>query len=317
MTDFNWSKLLKWSSNYIDESDSSRRIKQIDPEKLEFLQGAVREAMKGVVDPNKLLSEAKLKLESDKAEEEVILSALAVIDRCVDLPDCSLNLDKLGLIQPLLNCLSKSEEIRNLTYQILSKSMQNNPPVQTAFGNRGALTIITEAVHLEISELMQSRGISAISSLIRHNPDMEREFVIEDGLLQIEKWMRSEFIKVREKSMSLLRHFIHQGVISSRDVLEINNGRIIDAILDLQRKNCESIEESQNIQYNETLSETLFQVVNICKDHMKNDCKEKILLQVNRRANFLSNYMKICPQDDFSPEHDMLIKCKELLKADM
>ncbi|KAH8741009.1 hypothetical protein FG386_002555 [Cryptosporidium ryanae] len=314
MTGFNWSKLLKWSSNYIDGSDLSEKVERIDPEKLEFLQGAIREAMKGVVDPNKLLFEAKVKLEGDEDEESMI-SALAVIDRCVELPDCSLNLEKLGLIKPLLNCLSKSEEIRSLTYQILSKSMQNNLSVQKSFANIGALSIITNATHFESSEIMKSRGISAISSLIRHNTEMEKAFIVENGLFQIKTWLNSEFMKVREKSMSLLRHFIRQGTISYKDILEINKGRIIDTIINLQKENSKNPNELQNIQYGEILSETLFEVINMCKDHMDNEYKEKILLYVVGRADFLSKYVKFCPDDDVSPEINMLVKCEELLRA--
>ena len=60
--------ILHYDVLCIDESGSAERIGKIDPEKLEFLQGAVREAMKGVIDPCKLLSEAKERLESDRGK---------------------------------------------------------------------------------------------------------------------------------------------------------------------------------------------------------------------------------------------------------
>lgn len=51
----------------VDDS-SANRIESIDPDRLDFLQGAVREAMKNVIDPNQLLLEAKVKLNSQDSK---------------------------------------------------------------------------------------------------------------------------------------------------------------------------------------------------------------------------------------------------------
>ncbi|KAJ1614042.1 hypothetical protein OIY81_704 [Cryptosporidium canis] len=311
MTEFNWSRLLKWSSKYIEDSYSNQEIRQIDPERLEFLQGAVREAMKDVVDPNKLILEVKENLGLSNDEE--VLASLAVIDRCIELPDCALNLEKLGIIQPLLSCLSRSEEIRCITYQILSKSMQNNLPLQISFGKMGALQILIERVQQECSGSTKSKGITAISTLIRHNKALECSFISDDGLSLIISWLQSEHKCVREKALSLLRHLISEEIVTGWHIAEINNYQIIDAIISISKNNSLSTTKYQDIQYSEIISETLLQLIKVCDSKLSKVSKDKVLEEINRRILFLTEYRKTFPDDDISPEYSTLVLCRELL----
>ncbi|QOY43025.1 Armadillo-type fold protein [Cryptosporidium parvum] len=308
---FDWSQLLKWSSRYIEDTYSNSNIRHIDPERLEFLQGAVREAMKNVVDPNKLILEAKDKLSLSNDEE--VLASLAVIDRCVELPDCALNFEKLGIVQPLLSCLSRSEEVRSITYQILSKSMQNNLPVQNSFAKLGALSLLKQSVQGEDSETNKSKGITAISSLVRHNKTLEGSFISDNGIPLIALWLHSENVGVRERALSLLRHLLIQGVVKSEYIIGNNNSKIIDTILTLSKNNSISNKEYQNIQYGETISETLLELINAFNPKLSSSSKDKIREEVNKRMIFLIDYCKLHPDDDISPEYSTLIQCEKLL----
>lgn len=313
--------------NLVENSGSNSEIRRIDPERLEFLQGAVREAMKDVVDPNKLIIEVRDNLSLPNGKfynirrvslpnfflDEEVLTSLAVIDRCVELPDCALNLEKLGLIQPLLNCLFRSEEIRCVTYQILSKSMQNNLPVQNSFGKLGALPILIQRIQQENSEFTKSKGITAISTLIRHNKVLEHSFLSDDGLSLIISWLQSEYKGTREKALSLLRHLLTEEILVEEYVIENKNCRIIDNIVILSRNNSISTAEYQDIQYSETVSETLLQLVKICNSKLDRASKDKVLEEVTNRMTFLTDYCKIFPNDDISPEYSTLVQCKKLL----
>ncbi|OII71778.1 uncharacterized protein cubi_00585 [Cryptosporidium ubiquitum] len=311
MTGFNWSQLLKWSSKYIEDSYSNSEIKQIDPERLEFLQGAVKEAMKNVVDPNKLISELKDNLSLSNDEE--VLASLEIIDRCIEFPDCALNLEKLGLVQPLLSCLFRSQEIRSITYQILSKSMQNNLPVQNSFGQLGALQILKQSIQNEDSESNKSKGITAISTLIRHNKVMEKSFISDDGLSLIVLWLHSNNVRVRERALSLLRHLLIEGIVRGEDFVEDDNCKVIDIILVLSRNNSISNTEYQDIQYSETISKTLLELIRTCNPKLSTASRDRIIEEVNKRMIFLINYCKLYPNDDISPEYSTLIQCKGLL----
>ncbi|KAH8581827.1 uncharacterized protein ELE39_001957 [Cryptosporidium sp. chipmunk genotype I] len=297
--------------NLVEESYSNSDMKQIDPERLEFLQGAVREAMKNVVDPNKLILEAKENLSLSNDEE--VLASLAVIDRCIEFPDCALNLEKTGLVKPLLNCLFRSEEIRSVTYQILSKSMQNNLPVQNSFAKLGALSLLKQSVQHEDSEINKSKGIAAISSLIRHNQALEESFISNNGIPLIVMWLHSDNVGVREKALSLLRHLLMEGVVKADYIIENNNVKIIDTILMLSSNNSISNTEFQNIQYGETVSEALLELIKTCNSRLSKASKDKILEEVNKRMIFLFDYCKLYPDDDISPEYSTLIQCEKLL----
>ncbi|CUV04564.1 unnamed protein product [Cryptosporidium hominis] len=267
--------------------------------------------MKNVVDPNKLILEARDKLSLSNDEE--VLASLAVIDRCVELPDCALNFEKIGIVQPLLSCLSRSEEVRSITYQILSKSMQNNLPVQNSFAKLGALSLLKQSIQGEDSETNKSKGITAISSLVRHNKTLEDSFISDNGIPLIALWLHSENVGVRERALSLLRHLLIQGVVNSEYIIGNNNSKIIDTILTLSRNNSISNREYQNIQYGETISETLLELINAFNPKLSSSSKDKIRKEVNKRMTFLIDYCKLHPDDDISPEYSILIQCEKLL----
>ncbi|KAF7457919.1 Hsp70 nucleotide exchange factor FES1 [Cryptosporidium felis] len=310
MTEFNWPQLLKWSSKYIDESASQPHFESIVPERLEFFQGAIREAMKNIVDPNQIIEESKKELFS--FDDKAVLSSLIEIDNCIELPGCSLDLEKLGLIQPLLESLSRSEEIRCLVYQIFSKSVQNNLPAQKIIGCSDAFSVILKRVKHENSEEAMSRGITAISSLIRHNRELEESFVSGE-LNQIEIWLNSDSIRVREKTLSLLRHLLSERIIGKHESKNIKNSNVFEIILKLIGENSQRNSEHINIQYSEILSDTLLQLIQVNSSQITNNLGIKLIEQINDRVDFLSEYSRHFPEDDISPERAILVKCMSLV----
>ncbi|KAL7067741.1 hypothetical protein ACR3K2_16500 [Cryptosporidium serpentis] len=307
---FDWAGLLRWSSQYIDGTDSANSISHLDPERFEFLQKAVKEAMKNTVDPNQVMIEARNKITLNANDEAVVLSALVAIDRCVDIPECARNLVKLGLVEPLLSCLSMNDEIKSLSFYIMSRSMQNNLPVQEGFSNCGALSIIRRQIYIDDYELIQSRALAALAALLRHNHNMEIAFLSDNGLYDISKLLLSEHLKVREKALSLLKHFILENLITSKDILYVNNGQIIGTIMKLVDDNSNGI---LNIQYSEILSETLLQIINCCKLDLSEKLQDEVLKCIRRRQSFLADYAKIHPEDDTSPEVNLLKEYEGIL----
>lgn len=245
--------------------------------------------------------------------DEEVLASLTIINRCVEFPDCSLNLEKLGLAQSLLNCLFRSEEIRSITYQILTKSMQNNLPVQNSLGQLGALPMLKQSIQSEDSESNKSKGITAISALIRHNKLLEDLFISDDGLSLIVLWLHSDNIKVHEKALSLLRHLLIEGAIKDKDLVEGNDCKLINTILMLSRNNSTSGTEYQDIQYSETISLALLELIKVCCSKLNKASKDKILEEVTKRMIFLIDYCRLYPNDDVSPEYSTLIQCEKLL----
>lgn len=191
--------------------------------------------------------------------------------------------------------------------------MQNNLPVQDSFGQLGALPILIQRTQHEYSESTKSKGITAISTLIRHNKMLEHSFLSDDGLSLIISWLRSEFKAVREKALSLLRHLLAEEVLTDKHIIQDNNCKIIDSIAILSRNNSLYTTKYQDIQYGETISETLLRLVEICNPKLNRVSKDKILEEVTKRMNFLAEYCEVFPNDDISPEYSMLVECKKLL----
>eukprot|EP00913_Durusdinium_trenchii_P009266 g8707.t1 len=109
MAGINWPGLLAWSTKYHDGTAPSQ-FKQMTEEDRKFLEKAMEEAFGQIEDPherdpNKVMTEARDQLVSEARSEESITTALEVIDRCCDDPDCARNAEKLDVLQPLLDLL--------------------------------------------------------------------------------------------------------------------------------------------------------------------------------------------------------------------
>merc|ERR1740138_1941449 len=100
----------------------------------------MEEAFGQIEDPNKLMQEAIGQIQSAERTDESITTALEILDKCCDDPDCARNAEKLGGIQPLLDLLTTHEgPLRCRTLEILALLFSNNPSIQKVGMERGAM----------------------------------------------------------------------------------------------------------------------------------------------------------------------------------
>merc|ERR1719163_2724578 len=135
----NWPGLLAWSTKYHDGTHASE-FKQMTDEDRAFLERAMEEAFGKIEDPNQVMAEAIGQIKAPDRTDTSITTALEVIDKCCDDPDCARNCEKLDGLQPLLDLLSSHEgPIAHRTLEILALLFSNNPNIQEAGARRGAM----------------------------------------------------------------------------------------------------------------------------------------------------------------------------------
>ncbi|VWU51698.1 conserved protein, unknown function [Hepatocystis sp. ex Piliocolobus tephrosceles] len=304
MVNVNWPGLLKWSTKYADGTvDTSKRLSK---ENIDFLQGAIKEALSQIEDPYEAISEAIRNFESK--DEGIILASSKIIERLVDeYPEVARNLDKINAIEPLLKLLDYSNNhILESVLQIFSLALSNNPGLQNSvFKKNGLKTLLLklqESKHTNIDKKL----ITAISALIRHHDEAENKFIDYGGIAFLVYGMQTNIFKYQEKSALLLKHLVYQNKITF-EIFEKND--IMKGLVELA--NNKNIDET-GIQYGETTAE-LFLV--IIQNHRHRLAKSGYLQKFKNIIQNRLEYLRVVQDNasyDVSQEIQLFNDCLKL-----
>jgi len=216
----NWPGLLAWSTKYHDGTKPSE-FTQLSDEDRKFLEAAMEEAFGQIEDPNQVMKEAINQIKSEERTPESITTALEIIDRCCDDPDCARNVEKLGGIQTILDLLQTHDgSIRHRALEILALLLSNNPSMQEFAFKRGALDILMKLVKNapEGSE-DKMKSLRTLVSLLRQAAEQEEDFIRRRGGLSllISCLQPKELSKTREKAASFLQSLAIDGRLQPDD----------------------------------------------------------------------------------------------------
>eukprot|EP00435_Cladocopium_sp_Y103_P060950 s1508_g22.t1 len=253
MANINWPGLLAWSTKYHDGTAPSQ-FKQMSEEDRRFLEKALEEAFGQIEDPNQVMQEAAEQLRSESRTEESVSTALEVIDRCCDDPDCARNAEKLDVLQALLDLLpAYSGAVRNRTFEILALLFSNNPNIQAAGMKRGSLNICLRiAEESSVGSDDRSKSFRALVALVRNVQEYEKFMLEQEAARQLLLACLSpeELPGTREKATSFVRSLAESGSLQEENVEPL-----VAAISKLF-----SHLEDTGIQYKETLSSCALQL---------------------------------------------------------
>jgi len=244
-----WPGLMAWSTQFHDGTAPSE-FKQMTDEDRKFLEQAMEDAFGKIEDPNKIMAEATAKLKATDRTDQSIITALEVIDKCCDDPDCARNVEKLDGLQPLLDLLSThTDAICNRALEILALLFANNPKIQEAGARRGALEIFLRLVHESgAGSETKSKAFRALVALLRQEQALEQLFVKEkDGVNVVISCLAPSDLRLCEKAASFARTLTEQGLLRAEEV-----AILATALTPLVR----AIGSGQ-ISYRETLSECM------------------------------------------------------------
>ncbi|SBT31766.1 conserved Plasmodium protein, unknown function [Plasmodium ovale wallikeri] len=268
MVNINWPGLLKWSTKHVHNvkcvHDAYQGLtflnspnadgtvdtnKRLSKEDIEFLQGAIKEALSQVEDPYEAINEAIRNFENK--DDGIVLASAKIIERLIDeYPEVSKNLDKINAIDPLLNLLENpNNHILESVLQILSLALSNNPILQDSVFKKNGLKKLLIKLQESQKTIIDKKLITAISALIRHHDEAENKFIDYGGIAFLVYGMQTNIYKYQEKSALLLKHLIHQNKISF-EIFEKN--KIMKGLVCLA--NNKNIDET-GIQYGETTAE--------------------------------------------------------------
>ncbi|KYO02813.1 hypothetical protein PGSY75_0410600 [Plasmodium gaboni] len=306
MVNINWPGLLKWSTKYADGTiDTNKRLSKED---IEFLQGAIKDALSQVEDPYEAINEAVRNFENK--DEGIILASAKIVERLVDeYPEVARNLDKIKAIDPLLKLLDNSNNhILESVLQILSLALSNNPELQDSVFKKNALKTLLIKLQESQKTIIDKKLITAISALIRHHDQGENKFIDYGGVGFLVYGMQTNIFKYQEKSALLLKHLIHQNKITF-DIF-IKNDIMKGLVALVNNKN---IDET-GIQYGETTAELFLALI---QNHRHKLAKSGYLHTIKKLIEDRLSYLRIVQDSasyDVSQEIELFTDCLKLTK---
>lgn len=290
-----WPGLLAWSTQYHDGTAPSN-FKKMSKEDKDFLQGALDDAMALIEDPNKVLQEGLdlLEAENDKSSPEKITTALEVIDRCVDDPDCARNLEKFGGIKALLKYVnSEYDEISSKSCEILSLMLANNEELQlAAYEKCGALDVLTTG------DKYTKPRLGLLASIVRGHPVITAAFLSDkyDGLC----WLCGVFVatnrdQVQERAVTFIRHLILEDPKRAK-----TNAALLQKNVVIILTNIANEPEKSSLQYTEIVAEIASIVIGVSG---KTADVDKIRQQMQARIEWCA---KQAEKEDYEEESKTL-----------
>ncbi|OLQ13062.1 DNA topoisomerase 3-beta-1 [Symbiodinium microadriaticum] len=216
-------------------------------------------------DPNKVMVEARDQILSPERTDESISTALEVIDRCCDDPDCARNAEKLDVLQPLLDLASSHEgSIRSRTFEILALLFSNNPNIQEAGVKRHALALCMR--------IAQERTDSDVGS----KTEFEKLLLDQSGgvALLTQCMDLQELPGTREKAASFVRSLVENESMAAEHAAPLATALA---------KLFSNLEDA-GIQYKETLASCALQL----GSGFKAQCPPELLAAVTARVSELT-----------------------------
>jgi len=241
-----WLGLLKWSLAYVDGTRSSSEIEPLSAEDKAFLEKVMTD---GIIDPGKRMKELLLQLTESlqrlcscdvtKQEDEDEEPEMSIINLMVELQDIVEQIDyandfvKINGLPFLCGCTCDngiSVTIRKQCLRILATLAQNNPPVQQAMLDYGALeklcNLYAQIMEDDESGTFRTLLIQALSCMVRSHVVGEeifcrvgRELIIHQaiGLTNVDSPRN-----VRRKMLFLVRALLTSDYSSRQRVQDFS-----------------------------------------------------------------------------------------------
>lgn len=271
------------------------------PEDRAFLDKAFEEAFGHIEDPNKVMTQALDMIKDVNRTEAMVQTALEVIDKSCDDPDCARNAEKLGGVQTLLDLLAAyPSPIKTRTLEILALFLSNNPNIQEAGVKRGALPIFSTIVRdAPVGSEERLKAFRAVVALVRNYEAFEQKFFEEeDGFSMVLSCMAlEEDPRTQEKAVSFIQNLTANGRFKDKeDAVRISSA--LSALLGT---------DGNGIQYRETLAQ--------CSSALVQAFPESCIAILRPAVEARIQALKSAPDEGTEPELETLQECAAAFAA--
>nr|XP_023025666.1 nucleotide exchange factor SIL1 [Leptinotarsa decemlineata] len=121
-----------------------------------------------------------------------------------------------------------SDKIKEETLKLFGSLVQNNAKVQIHALETGSIPIILRTLNLESSSQVKSRGVFALSCLLRRFPLAQFHFIQNGGLFIVTKLLTEEYpLKIQVKLVTLMNDLLLENLHALKGTSEENRNILI------------------------------------------------------------------------------------------
>uniref|UniRef100_A0A7S0WF29 Nucleotide exchange factor Fes1 domain-containing protein n=1 Tax=Chlamydomonas leiostraca TaxID=1034604 RepID=A0A7S0WF29_9CHLO len=243
-----WKGLFDWSIKYQDGTKPSNwDPSEYDPEKMKWLEGVLKHYMQ---DFGARMKEIKASLDTGvRAEQPPAAGAAAsesapppppaqrlsledkelLLEELLDIVssiDFARDLHKVGGLPTLLDLLDCDQpSLRWRAAEVVATCMANNPPVQQWFMQGGVLPrllrLLDEEGAGEPGASLRTKGLLAVSALVRHNRPGLEAVRLAGGLPRLVRLAADPDRRVSRKALSLTQYVVTQHWPDAKAVVDM------------------------------------------------------------------------------------------------
>ncbi|KAJ8878918.1 hypothetical protein PR048_019521 [Dryococelus australis] len=150
----------------------------------------------------------------------------------------------LDVIFPSLN--SSSAAVRAEAALVVGSAVQSNPKVQISMLEGGGISILLRLIALDPDAIVRSRGVYALSCLVRRFPTAQTKLVRDGGLSALATLFsseRQEDLKLQVKVVTLLRDLIMERLEAEKLLAEGDTEASPDAVEKVRQYKLAGLEE--------------------------------------------------------------------------
>ncbi|KAJ3681302.1 hypothetical protein LUZ60_015791 [Juncus effusus] len=203
--------MLQWAIGNSDPEklkEKAEIFQKFSPEELLKRQVELKELMEMITMPSdsEVMKILIANLNNSSASQQERQNALNNLLNLIEQTDDPLDLDKMGVLEPVINELENSEtEIRTISALILGKVSQNDALVQNQILAYGAMTRLMKMVKSSYKE-EAIKALYTISALLQNNENGQEIFYSQGGNLLIQDLIKdsSRNVRLQKKAVVLL-----------------------------------------------------------------------------------------------------------------
>ncbi|GMH23069.1 hypothetical protein Nepgr_024912 [Nepenthes gracilis] len=225
----NWEGLLKWSLSY---SDSTRPQCHLSEEErrwfMEAMEAHYVDILKRMKEITLVLKTPERVLEAQGVTLADIEDLLDELQQHVESIDMANDLHSIGGLVPLLGYLKSSHaNIRAKAAEVITTIVQNNPTSQQQVMEANGLEPLITNFTADPDELVRTKALGAISSLIRHNKPGVATFRLANCYAALRDALSSNSVKFQRKALNLIQYLLYENRADCNVVTELGFPRIM------------------------------------------------------------------------------------------
>ncbi|KAK4800798.1 hypothetical protein SAY86_021285 [Trapa natans] len=324
----NWEGLFKWSIAHSDGTRPTRNLSEEDRRWfMEAMQAQSVDVIRRMKEITLVMQTPMQVLESQGVTSADIEGMLDELQEHVEAIDMANDLYSIGGLASLLAYLKNHHaNVRAKAADVITTIVQNNPCCQQLVMEANGLEFLLFNFINDPDTTVRTKGLGAISSLIRHNKPGIVAFRLANGYAALKDALTTESERFQRKALNLIHYLLQENSSDSDIIMELGFPRLMmhlaasndagvreaafSGLLELVRDNTDATSSQlskDDVKLRQLLEERIKAISSMTIDDLAAIREERQLVDLiwnacyNEPSSLQEQGLLILPEEDASP----------------